>query len=74
MVEVKVFGPLWDHLGPRLELDLEGQEVAVADLLTRLGIDAADVGIVTVDRRQSNLDEIIPADGRVCIFPPMSGG
>jgi molybdopterin converting factor small subunit len=29
---------------------------------------------VTVDRRQSTLDEIVPADGRVCIFPPMSGG
>ena len=74
MVEVRVFGPLWDHLAPRLELDLEGQEIAVADLLIRLGIDPAEVGIVTVNRRQSRLDEIVPADGRVFIFPPMSGG
>ena len=74
MVEVRIFGALWEHLEPSLELDLHGRDVAVADLLAHLGIDAAEVGIVTVDRRQSNLDEIVPADGRVCIFPPMSGG
>ncbi len=74
MVEVRIFGALWEHLEPSLELDLEGREIAVADLLARLGIDPAEVGIVTVNRRQSKLDEIVPADGRVCIFPPMSGG
>ena len=74
MIEIRIVGPLWEHLEPRLELDLEGQEVTVADLLARLEIDPAEVGIVTVDRRQSNLDEIIPADARVFIFPPMFGG
>jgi molybdopterin converting factor small subunit len=74
MVEVRIYGPLWEHLEPSLELDLQGHDVAVADLLARLGIDPAEVGIVTIDGRQSKLDEIIPADGRVCIFPPMSGG
>ena len=74
MVEVRVYGRLWEHLEPSLELDLEGHEIAVADLLTRLGIDPEEVGIVTVNRRQSKLDETVPVDGRVCIFPPMSGG
>ena len=74
MVEVRIFGPLWEHLEPSLELDLQGRNIAVADLLARLGIDPAEVGIVTVNRRQSNMDEIIPADSRVCVFPPMSGG
>jgi molybdopterin converting factor small subunit len=74
MVEVRVFGTLWEHLEPSLELDLEGRDVTIAALLAHLGIDPAEVGIVTVNRRQSNLDEIIPADGRVCIFPPMFGG
>jgi sulfur carrier protein ThiS len=74
MVEVRVYGPLWGHLEPNLELDLQGRDVAVADLLARLGIDPAEVGIVTIDGRQSRLGEILPADGRVCIFPPMSGG
>jgi molybdopterin converting factor small subunit len=74
MVHVRIFGILWEHLEPNLELDLEGREVTVAALLAHLGIDREQVGIVTVNRRQSKLDEIVPADGRVCIFPPMSGG
>jgi sulfur carrier protein ThiS len=74
VVEVRIYGPLWEHLEPRLELDLEERGVSVADLLARLGIDPVEVGIVTVDGRQSKLDEIIPVDGRVCIFVPMSGG
>jgi molybdopterin converting factor small subunit len=74
MVEVRIFGAPWKHLAPRLELDLEGRDVRVADLIARLDIDPIEVGIVTVDRRQSGLDEIVPADSRVCIFPPMFGG
>ena len=74
MVEVRIFGALWKHLAPRLELDLEGHEVSVADLIAHLDIDPSEVGIVTVDGRQSNLDKIVPADSRVCIFPPMFGG
>jgi len=74
MVEVRIFGALWKHLAPRLELDLEGREVSVAGLIAHLGIDPSEVGIVTVDGRQSNLEDIVPASGRVCIFPPMFGG
>ena len=74
MVEIRIFGALWKHLAPRLELDLEGCNVSVADLLARLGLDPAEVGIVTMDRRQSRLDERVPSDCRVCIFPPMFGG
>ena len=73
MVEIHVFGPLWEHVEPEIELDL-GCDVTVADLIARLGIDLSEVGIVTVDRRQSSLDEPVPASCRVCIFPLMSGG
>ena len=74
MVEVRIFGSQWKHLAPRLELDLEGRDVRVADLIAHLDINPSEVGIVTVDRRQSDLDKIVPADSRVCIFPPMFGG
>jgi molybdopterin converting factor small subunit len=74
MVEIRVFGACWVHLQSRLQLDLEGCDVTVADLLARLGLDPSEVGIVTVDRRQSRLDELVPSGCRVCIFPPMSGG
>jgi molybdopterin converting factor small subunit len=74
MVHVRIFGRLWEHVEPSQELDLAGREITVTGLLTRLGIDPAEVGIVTVNRRQSKLDEIVPPDGRVFVFPPMSGG
>ena len=74
MVEVRIFGGLWKHLAPRLELVLESSNVRVADLIAHLDIDPSEVGIVTVDGRQSNLDQVLPADSRVCIFPPMFGG
>lgn len=71
MVEVRIFGTSQE---PSLQLDLGGCEVSVADLLTRLDIDPAVVGIVTVDGRQSDFDQRVPADCRVCIFPPLAGG
>ena len=74
MVELRVVGDLWEHVEARQELDLEGRDITVADLLARLGIDPAEVGIITVDGRQSKHDVIVPADGRVFIFPPMFGG
>ena len=74
MVEVRIFGGLWEHLAPRLELDLEGRDVRVSDLIAHLDIDPSQVGIITVDGRQSTLDGIVPASSRVCIFPPMFGG
>jgi sulfur carrier protein ThiS len=55
-------------------MDFEGREVTVADLLSHLGIDSAEVGIVTVDGRHSDLGDIVPEGNRACIFPPMSGG
>jgi len=74
MVEICVFGAFWEHLDSKLQLDLEGCDISVADLLARLGLALSEVGIVTVDRRQSNFDELVPANCRVCIFPLMFGG
>ncbi|TET50956.1 MAG: hypothetical protein E3J64_07640 [Anaerolineales bacterium] len=71
MVEVIVFGA---SVEPGIELDLEGREISVTELLERLEIDPAGVGIVTVDGRQSGLEEVVSESSRVCIFPPMFGG
>lgn len=76
MVEIRIYGPLGpgQNLAPRLDLEIEEGRVSVADLLARLGLDTAEVGIVTVDGRQSGADALLPAGCRVCIFPPMFGG
>jgi sulfur carrier protein ThiS len=74
MLEVRIVGSLWEHLEPKVALDLEGRDITVADLIARLGIDQAEVGIVTVDGRQSRMDGIVQPNSRVFIFPPMFGG
>jgi molybdopterin converting factor small subunit len=74
MVEVRVYGLLWEHLEPRFELDLAGQDLNVGDLVARLNINPVELGIVTVDGRQSKMDAPVPDGSRVCIFAPMSGG
>ncbi|MBN1658208.1 MAG: MoaD/ThiS family protein [Anaerolineae bacterium] len=74
MIQVRIYGPLWDHLGSSMEMEPDGQGIRVADLLARLEIDVGEVGIVTVDGRQSRPDDTIGEDSRVCIFPPMFGG
>jgi len=74
MVQVHVFGALWPIPQKDQELDLGGREVRVRDLVASLGIDPEEAGIVTIDGRQCQLDEIVPASCRLCIFPPLSGG
>jgi hypothetical protein len=71
MVDVIVSGA---SLEPAVELDLAGLEISVTELLDRLEIDPAGVGIVTVDGRQSRLEGMVRESSRVCIFPPMFGG
>jgi hypothetical protein len=36
MVEIRIVGELWEHLEPRLELDLEGSDVTVDGRQSRL--------------------------------------
>jgi molybdopterin converting factor small subunit len=74
MVKVLIFGGFWAHLPRRLELDHAGRDMRVTELLARLRINPTEVGIVTVNGRQSKLEEIVPVGGRVYIFPPMAGG
>jgi molybdopterin converting factor small subunit len=74
VIEIQIYGTLWEHLEPKLDLDVDGRVITIADLLARLEVDPAEVGIVTVDGRQSSFDKLVPAGCRVCIFPPMSGG
>jgi hypothetical protein len=33
-----------------------------------------EIGLIVVDGRQCEPEDIISTDGRICFFPPMSGG
>ena len=74
MVELRLYGVLWEHLEPQQELDLQGKTLTVADVIDLLGIDTEQVGIVTINGRVQQSDGVVPASCRLCIFQPMLGG
>ena len=45
------------------------QEVAIL-----LGLDPDDVGLIIINGVQSEMQDPVPPDGRLCFCPPMSGG
>lgn len=45
------------------------QEVAIL-----LGLNPDDVGLIAINGVQSEMQDPVPPDCRLCFFPPMSGG
>jgi len=72
-VELEVFGALVpaDKRRQVLHIDCGTTVQQVAD---RLGLNPDDIGLITIQGVQSELDDVMPPGSRLCIFPPMSGG
>ncbi len=71
--EVEIFGALLPRAERRQRLTAEAP-LTVRDVALRLGIDPEAVGLATVNGVQVMLDDHVPPDSRVCLFPPLSGG
>ena len=52
-----------------LDHPLEVREIAVL-----LDLNLEQIGLITMDGVQSELEDVISPDCRLCFFPPMSGG
>lgn len=72
-IEVELFGHLASGSQRRRALTLECP-LTVHDVALRLGLDPEQVGLITINGVQSEMDDPVPADCRLCFFPPMSGG
>ena len=46
----------------------------IRDVMNKLEIKEVEVGLITVDGVQSELDEFVRPGSRLCFFPYMSGG
>jgi hypothetical protein len=72
-IEVELFGQL--AMGKQrkqiLHLDQPMEVRKVADIL---GLNLEQVGLITIDGVQSELEDELSLDCRLCFFPPMSGG
>jgi hypothetical protein len=72
-VDVELFGQLAVGRPRRTTLSLEPR-VTVRDVAGLLGLDPEAVGLISIDGVQSELDDPVPGDCRLCFFPPMTGG
>ena len=48
---------------------MTAEEVAVL-----LGVNPDQIGLIAIDGVQSELQDPVPLDCRLCFFPPVSGG
>ena len=72
-VDIELAGQLESRGEHRLSFVLEGP-MTVRDVARHLGLDAEEIGLVAIDGRQSELDDLVPAECRLCLYPPVSGG
>lgn len=48
--------------------------MTVRDVAAELGVAEDEVGLVTIDGIQSEFEDPVPPDCRLCLFPFMTGG
>ena len=72
-VDVEVFGQLSPSVQRRQILTLE-HPMNVQDVVFLLGLKPEEVGLITINGVQSEVDDPVPSNCRLCFFPYMSGG
>lgn len=73
VVELEIFGALVPADKRRQILHLQGR-TTVRQIAETLGLNPDDIGLITIQGVQSELDDVVPPTCRLCIFPPLSGG
>ncbi len=72
-VDIEIFGQLLPGQPRRRILQIQ-EPTAVRDLAHAIGLDPDVIGLVTVDGVQSEMDDPVRPDSRLCFFPYVSGG
>ena len=72
-IEIELFGQLLPGTQRRQMLNME-RPVLVQEVANILGLKLEEVGLITIDGVQSEKEDAVKPGGRLCFFPPMSGG
>jgi len=72
-VDVELFGQLSPGVPRRQTLSLE-HLATVYEVAILLGVDPQEVGLIVINGVQSEMQDPVPPDCRLCFFPYMSGG
>jgi hypothetical protein len=72
-VDIEIFGQLLPEQPRRRTMEIEKPETA-RSLAQAIGLDQDEIGLVTINGVQSNLDDSVQPDSRLCFFPYITGG
>jgi molybdopterin converting factor small subunit len=72
-ISVELFGQLSPPSPRRQILDLASQ-ATVQDAAEKLGLNPEEIGMVTINGVQSEMEDVLVQDCRLCFFPYLSGG
>jgi len=72
-ISIELFGQLSSPSPRRQILDL-ASTATVQDAADLLGLNPEEIGMVTIDGIQSELQDSLPPECRLCFFPYLSGG
>ena len=72
-IDIEIFGQLLPGQPRRRTMDIQKPETA-RSLAQGIGLDIAEIGLVTINGVQSGLDEPVSPDSRICFFPYITGG
>ena len=72
-IEVEIFGQLLP-LTERRQLMGTKHPVLVREVANMLGLKAEEVGLITIDGVQSDMEDLVEPGCRLCFFPHMTGG
>ena len=73
IIDVEVFGQLATNMQRRQTLTLD-HPMSVQEVATMLGLNPEEVGLMTINSVQSELEDLVSTDCRLCFFPYVSGG
>jgi len=72
-IEVEIFGQLLPLTERRQYLGMK-RPVLVREVANLLGLKPEEVGLITIDGVQSEMDDFVEPGCRLCFFPYMTGG
>ena len=72
-IEVEIFGQLLPLTERRQYLSIK-HSVLVQEVANMIGLNPEEVGLITIDGVQSEMEDSVEPGCRLCFFPYMTGG
>jgi hypothetical protein len=71
-IDIEIFGQLLPGQ-PRTRA-VESAGATVRAIAQSIGLDLAEIGLISINGIQSQLDDFVQPDSRICFFPYLAGG